>query len=130
MHLEISTPALLFPAISLLFISYTNRFTSTGQLIRGLGLTLKESQSKKIKDQLKNLKKRMELIRLMQIVGCLSLLFCTISMFSLFFNLEITANIFFILSLLSMVYSLILCFSELYISTIALKIELRGLLDA
>ena len=36
MILEVSTPALLFPAISLLFQSYTNRFLDLAALIRTL----------------------------------------------------------------------------------------------
>ena len=34
MEIEISTPALLFPAVSLLLLAYTNRFLATAQLIR------------------------------------------------------------------------------------------------
>lgn len=126
MILDITTPALLFPAISLLFLAYTNRFVSTGTLIRGLAANIKNGKSTQIKGQIKNLKRRMELIRWMQIFGALSLLLCTISMGLLFFELEVSGKSIFVSSLLSMCISLILCLWEIYISTTALKLELRG----
>jgi len=44
MEIEISTPALLFPAISLLLLAYTNRFLTTGQLIRSISRQAKEQK--------------------------------------------------------------------------------------
>ncbi len=127
MTLEITTPALLFPAISLLLLAYTNRFLTTGQLIRGLRANVKNGKSMYIKEQIKNFKKRMGLIKWMQIFGALSLLICTISMFFLFLENELIGKITFVCSLISMVTSLTICIIEIYISTIALKFELRGL---
>lgn len=127
MTLEITTPALLFPAISLLLLAYTNRFLTTGQLIRGLRANIKNGKSKFVREQIKNLKKRMEFIKWMQIFGALSLLICTLSMFFLFIQFITTGKIMFVLSLFSMCISLTLCIIEIYISTIALKFELRGM---
>lgn len=129
MTLEITTPALLFPAISLLLLAYTNRFLTTGQLIRGLRANVKNGKSKFVKEQIKNLKRRMEYIRWMQIFGALSLLICTISMFFLFIEMSFIGKISFVVSLFSMCVSLTLCIIEIYISTTALKFELRGLED-
>lgn len=129
MTLEITTPALLFPAISLLLLAYTNRFLTTGQLIRGLRANVKNGKSKFVKEQIKNLKRRMEYIRWMQIFGALSLLICTISMFFLFIEMTFIGKISFVASLFSMCVSLALCIIEIYISTTALKFELRGLED-
>ena len=36
MHVSLTTPALLFPAISLLLLAYTNRFFALAALIRNL----------------------------------------------------------------------------------------------
>jgi hypothetical protein len=36
MELNLTTPALLFPAVSLLLLAYTNRFLTLGTLIRSL----------------------------------------------------------------------------------------------
>ena len=84
MEIEISTPALLFPAISLLLLAYTNRFLTTGQLIRSLSRQAREQDGGKINGQIENLKKRLELTKWMQFFGVVSMLLCTISMFSLF----------------------------------------------
>lgn len=125
--LDITTPALLFPAISLLFLGYTNRFLSTGQLIRSLGASIKAKKGIKIKEQISNLKKRMELIRWMQFYGVISMLFCIVSMASLFFNYYMFGCVLFVLSMLTMCASLCFSIYEIFISTEALKIELRGL---
>lgn len=127
--ITIETPALLFPAVSLLFLSYTNRFLATGQLIRSLGANLKTGRAPKVRDQIRNLTKRMELIKLMQMTGALSLLFCTVSMLFLFFNMKIIGSIIFVLSLGSMVASLIYLVHEIYISTIAIHIELKYMIN-
>lgn len=127
MELELSTPALLFPAISLLMLAYTNRFLTTGQLIRGLRANMKEGKSSYIKEQIKNFKKRMEYIRFMQIFGALSLLMCTLSMLFLFLKMDFIGVILFQTSLTFMSISLILCTIEIYISTVALRFEIMGM---
>lgn len=127
MELELSTPALLFPAISLLMLAYTNRFLTTGQLIRGLRANMKEGKSSYIKEQIKNFKKRMEYIRFMQIFGALSLLMCTLSMLFLFLKMDLIGVILFQTSLTFMSISLILCTIEIYISTVALRFEIMGM---
>ena len=46
MELELSTPALLFSAITLLMLAFTNRFLAIATLIRGFHKNnLKDSQS-------------------------------------------------------------------------------------
>lgn len=84
MDIEISTPALLFPALSLLLLAYTNRFLATGHLIRALSAQATTKEDCAIKNQIINLKQRLELTKWMQIFGVLSTLLCTISMFGLF----------------------------------------------
>ncbi|MCE2961270.1 MAG: DUF2721 domain-containing protein [Akkermansiaceae bacterium] len=79
MHLEISTPALLFPAISLLFLSYTNRFLHLSALIRKLHSDWLERKDSLLMRQIQNLRKRLVLIRGMQLLGALSLLLCVVS---------------------------------------------------
>ncbi len=44
MTIDITTPALLFPAISLLLLAYTNRFLAVAQVIRALAGRLAESE--------------------------------------------------------------------------------------
>ncbi len=68
MEIEISTPALLFPAISLLLLAYTNRFLTTGQLIRSLSHQARKHGTKELSGQIANLKKRLELTKWMQLL--------------------------------------------------------------
>ena len=127
MDIEISTPALLFPAISLLLLAYTNRFLTTGQLIRSISGQAKERKNKELSGQIDNLKKRLELTKWMQFFGVVSMLMCTISMFALFMGVYSLGKNVFGLSLLTMCLSLILSLWEVYISSNALNLELKDL---
>lgn len=129
MEIEISTPALLFPAISLLLLAYTNRFLTTGQLIRSLSRQAREVKSQELSGQIENLKKRLELTKWMQFFGVVSMLMCTISMFSLFLDFHTFGKNIFGLSLLTMCLSLIISLWEVYISSNALNLELKDLYD-
>ncbi len=127
MDLLLSTPALLFPAISLLLLAYTSRFLATAQLIRGLSANARDGKITKASKQIKNLKKRVDLIKIMQILGVLALLFCTLSMFLLFIRFITIGNVIFGISLVLMSSSLIVAIIEITISTNAIEIELEGI---
>ena len=87
MEIEISTPALLFPAVSLLLLAYTNRFLAVAQLIRMLHRQSTERENCEEYKQIGNLKHRLELTKWMQFFGVLSILLCTFSMFDLFLGI-------------------------------------------
>lgn len=127
MDLALTTPALLFPAISLLLLAYTSRFLATAQLIRGLSANARDGKVPKASKQIKNLKRRVDLIKLMQILGVLSLLLCTLSMFLLFVEYKTFGNIIFGISLVLMCASLITAIAEISISTNAIEMELEGI---
>ena len=82
--MTLTTPGLLFPAISLLLLAYTNRFLVLAQLIRELNAREGESIRPVVVAQITNLRKRIKLIRTMQVYGVGSFLLCTLSMFALF----------------------------------------------
>jgi len=84
MHIEINPPALLFPAISLLLLAYTNRFLGLSSIIRSLHHEYLQDPDPKIIGQLDNLRRRVALIRGMQIVGTLSIFCCVVSMVLVF----------------------------------------------
>lgn len=125
MTIDLSTPALLFPAISLLLLAYTNRFLAIAALIRQLKSTLNSGNYSTTGQQIMNLKKRLNLIIYMQAVGVSSILFCTLSMLFLFVNNAHIGQITFAISLFFMLLSLIISLSEILISSNALKIELE-----
>lgn len=128
MDISISTPALLFPAITLLLLAYTNRFLAIATLIRNLHKNHQENpENKVIRAQLINLRKRLNLIKLMQLFGVISLFLCILSMLTLFLGYEQAGNIGFGLSLISMLLSLAYGLQEVFISTKALEIELSDM---
>jgi len=128
MDISISTPALLFPAITLLLLAYTNRFLAIATLIRNLHKNFKERPDNKIIGaQLSNLRTRLTLIKLMQLFGVVSLFLCILSMLCFFLEYDMIANYGFGISLLSMLLSLAYGLREIIISTKALEIELSDM---
>ena len=122
--MNLSTPALLFPAISLLLLAYTNRFLALGSRIRALHSDFKQHNTESLRKQIKNLKKRVSLIRNMQLLGITSLFLCVFSMLAMYFELEKTGQVLFGGSLMLMLCSLATSMIEIYISVEALNIHL------
>ena len=129
MDLEISTPALLFPAVSLLFLAYTNRFLHLAALVRNLHRDWVELKDEALRAQIENLRRRLVLIRLMQLMGAVSLLFCVVSMVTLFFGVELLGSICFIIALILMAGSLVSLILEIWCSGGALQILLKRVED-
>lgn len=127
MELDLTTPALLFPAISLLLLAYTNRFLTLATLIRGLHSKYKEDPDKAILGQIRNLRLRVVLIRNMQALGVLSLLLCVVCMFLLFAKEIEIGRIIFGISLMLLIASLAVSVYEIQISIKALEIQLSDM---
>jgi hypothetical protein len=126
-EITINTPALLFPAISLLMISYTTRFLHLANLARGLHALNPAEPEPAVLKQIRNLRKRIFLIRNMQATGITSLLLCVICMFLLFGGQVLIAEAFFGASLVLMIVSLLLSLWEIWISVDALNVHLRDI---
>jgi hypothetical protein len=127
MEFNLTTPALLFPAISLLLLAYTNRFLALATVIRKLRDEYKTTPDSVRLGQIDNMHRRVHLIQNMQFLGVLSLLLCTICMFLLFMGLVIPAECIFAIALASMIFSLLLSLMEIHISVKALDLHLRDL---
>ena len=121
------TPTLLFSAVSLIMLAFTNRFLSYAQLVRNLKDKYVKDRSEVTAAQIANLRKRLNLTRSMQILGITSLFCCVVSMFFCFISLRVTAIIIFGIALLLLISSLGLSIRELVISTRALEIHLNDL---
>jgi hypothetical protein len=124
--LEVSTPALLFPAISLLFLSFTNRFLHLSALIRQLHKDWLEHGEDLLRAQIDNLRRRLTLIRLMQLFGAFSLLLCVIAMLAVIASMQSIAIPTFTSALLLMACSLACLCYEVWISGGALRILLNA----
>ena len=129
MDFTLSTPALLFPTVSLLMLAYTNRFLTLATIIRGLHDRYKNDQDDNLLGQIANLRHRVYLIRNMQIFGVLSLLFCVVSMFALFAGWVQGGQWAFGIALILMIVSMLNSLRELQISVGALDLLLVELED-
>jgi hypothetical protein len=127
MSISLTTPALLFPALSLLMLAYTNRFLGLSTVIRNLHADYQKSANPNLLGQIENLRYRVVLIRNMQLIGAASILGCVLSMLVLFFGLTQLGDALFILSLILLSISLILSMRELQISVGALELHLSAL---
>lgn len=126
--MDLTTPALLFPAISLLLLAYTNRFLVTAQLIRQLHVKYKDEAARdEVTRQISNLRQRVLLIQRMQAMGVVSFLLCALSMLLVFIELIPIAKVIFGLSIFMLVLSLLVSLHEITISTKAIEIEMEDM---
>ncbi len=128
MEITFNTPALLFPAISLLLLAYTNRFLALANLVRRLHDQLKANQERTvIIKQIKSLRRRLFMVRYMQGLGVFSFLCCVVTMYAVYSEWTQLVNYVFALSLLSLLASLVLSLVEIQQSTKALELELSDI---
>ncbi|MDA3930405.1 MAG: DUF2721 domain-containing protein [Prolixibacteraceae bacterium] len=125
--LTLTTPALLFSAVSLILLAYTNRFLGYAQLVRNLYEKFKENPDSIIMAQIKNLRKRLYLTRAMQILGVQSLFFCVGAMFLIYINFMVAASWVFGIGLLQLIVSLALSAWEIQISVKAIDLHLKDM---
>ena len=123
----LTTPALLFSAISLILLAFTNRFVAYTQVVRNLHKQYIESPTTVLKGQIFNLRKRLYLIRTMQILGVTSLFLCVITMFLIFIGSVTIGAWIFGVALLLLCASLALSIWEIQISVKALEIHLSSM---
>jgi len=129
MKITLATPALLFSAISLLLLAFTNRFLALANLVRSLHAQYKEKPNESLFGQIRNLRRRLVLIRNMQIYGISSLLLCVLSMFLIYIETQRVAEIVFGIALIFMIISLSLSIKEILISVHALNLHLSDIED-
>ncbi len=126
-ELTLTTPSLLFSAVSLILLAYTNRFISYASLVRTLKEKAEIDRNPKELAQIRNLRKRLYLIQAMQILGVFSLFFCVISMFFIYISWQLIAAWIFGIGLVLLAASLGVCIWEINISVKALEIHLEDL---
>jgi hypothetical protein len=124
--MEMTTPALLFPAISLLLLAYTNRFLSLAQVIRQLHAAA-DPASLLVRRQIGGLQRRIVLIQYMQGFGVLSFLLCSLAMLVLFTGYLLPGKLLFGTSIIALSVSLVLSLAEILISTNALSVVVEDL---
>jgi hypothetical protein len=126
-QLTLTTPALLFSAISLIMLAYTNRFLAYAAVIRNLHDKYLEKKQTSLLRQIKNLKLRLNLTRWMQIFGISSLLLCVLTMFLIYVGQQMIAVYTFGFALILLIISLALLIKEIQISAQALQYHIADI---
>lgn len=126
-QLSLTTPAMMFPAISLLLLAYTNRYLTLSNRVRTLFENYQTQPDKVVLLQITSLRARLKLIRWTQVSGVSSLLLAVVVIFFLYVGLSAVAHIVFGLSLVLMMVSLLLSMWELHLSNEALNILLSDM---
>jgi hypothetical protein len=124
---SITTPAVLFPAISLLILAYMNRFVAITNLIRKLKEQYIEKEESHVLAQIQNLRRRMIIIRNMQWFAVFSLFLCVLSIYFVFENRPMTAKQLFVSGTITLMISLFLSLREIHLSIVAVKLELSDM---
>lgn len=127
MEITLTTPAILFSTVSLLYVAYTTRFVAISNLIRTLKTRFEEEHEDQVLQQIANLRTRVLLIRNMQLTGIFSLILSSISMVFIYIGKQNAGFIVFGLSLLFLIYSMLLAAREIWISVESLNIELNSI---
>ncbi len=128
MEITFNTPALLFPAISLLLLAYTNRYLALANLIRKLHDEYMKGEKKThLLNQIKILRIRINMVRQMQTLGVFSFLCCVVAMYSVYKQWNGITSYVFAASLLSLLASLVISLLEISQSTKALELELSDM---
>ena len=129
MDITINTPALLFPAISLVMLAYTNRYLGLATVVRSLHdrYTTTSENREVIHSQIKYLKYRLRLIKNMQGFGVFSFILCILCMYCIYANQMLWAHILFAGAVISFTVSLLISLVEIGKSTKALELELSDM---
>ena len=124
---SLSTPTLLFSAVSLILLAYTNRFLGYAQLVRSLYKEFQDNKDDMLLAQIRNLRLRLHLTRAMQLLGILSLFLCVVSMLLTYINVHHLAIIAFGVALVLLIISLGVSAWEIHISTLAVDMHLKDM---
>lgn len=122
--LELTTPALLFPAISLLLLAYNQRFLTLASRVRDLAGDYEREHTEKVRQQIDNFRLRLRLIRWMQALGVVSFFLCVVTMLMLFVDSIAVAKVLFGVSLGMLAASLALALAEVNVSGRAIDVLL------
>lgn len=127
MDIDITTPALLFPAITILFLAYSNRFLTIATRIREKHADFNKTHSPVAEKQIASFRLRLRFIVAMEMFAVLGIISCIISTGFIFYRLQNVGNLAFAISMIFIVLSLLASIIELFFSTRALNIELEDM---
>lgn len=126
-EITLATPALLFSAISLIMLAYTNRFVAYTQVIRSLKDRYDKAPSEDLAAQIETLHKRLLLTRRMQRLGIGSLFICVLTMFVIYIGMLVIAAYMFAIALILLMLSLAFSVWEIQISSKSIELLLHDM---
>lgn len=127
MEFTLTTPTVLFPAVTVMLLVYTNRFISISNLIRDLKKQYDSEPSESIILQIQSLRRRVLLMRNMQWLAVLTLFLSVISIFCIFESRPELAKKIFVVGMVSLIASLFLSLREIHLSINAIDIEMKSI---
>lgn len=127
MDITLTTPALLFPAVAFLLVAYTSRFLAIGARIRNLYDRYQVCSDEIVYRQILSLKRRVVLIRNMQVCAVAGLFLCIFCMFVLFAGWTTFGKVLFGGALLLFLASLSISLHEIMLSVDALNLQLSSI---
>jgi hypothetical protein len=128
MDITFNTPALLFPALSLVLLAYTNRFLALANVVRTLHNQYEKKENKVlIHGQIKNLRYRPKLVKNMQALGAVSCMFCIVCMYMVYIHHYLLAHIFFAIAMILFAISLLISLIEINLSNKAIELQLSNM---
>lgn len=129
MDISINTPALLFPAISLVLLAYTNRYLALASRIRSLHDKYLEKgvNDLVLHGQIKSIRYRLKLIRNMQMLGMIAIITCIFCIFLIYIERTGIAHVLFAFGLMAFLVSLCISLLEISLSNKALELELSDM---
>ena len=133
MVLDLTTSALLFPAIPLLMITFGTRFTVVSELIRKIhdeyaaDIDLDDVRAKRMLGEISALKKRLWMIQINQTLSSLSFFFNLLPMFALYMGNQNLAKTIFGIALALLMLAVVLFIIEISIAVRSLNLQLSDL---
>jgi hypothetical protein len=130
MNITIDNPALLFPAITLILLAYTNRFLAVAALIRNLHTRYKANENDNdLLGQIRYLQVRLQLIKHMQFLGVFAFICALMAMFLNYIESRPYALVAYASAVLLLTASLVISLVEIWQSTRALEIAMQDMKD-
>ena len=121
-------PALLFPAIPIMLLVFTNKYTALAMLIRKLHVMAQKDEIENLSvERIQILSGRLKLLKWMQTFSSISFLFNLMTIFFGFIGLQHFALVFFIISVTILIIAMSLFIIESQQSHYALSLHIRDL---
>ena len=133
MVLDLTTAALMFPAIPFLMLTFGTRFTVVSELIRKIHdeyaseINLDDVRTKRMLGEISTLKKRLLMIQINQTLTSLSFFVNLLTIFALFMGHQNLSKLLFGIVLILLMLAIILFIVEIGIATKSLNLHLEDL---